>query len=170
MAFPSDIYDLTPEVRVTAREETDVQLRGDNIDDSYTVGAGESAILTMSAEDRVSIGVEDKGFELTSDLPVFVTVGTQDHTSPRTTDEVSGRAMNANDVDFYVISYLGDHTSSSGPPLSFFSIVASNDGTEVNITDPSTGDSTTIILDQYQTYTEDAEYHQQGKDVSIMSF
>ena len=92
---------------------------------------------------RVTHGLEDKGFELTSDAPISVIIGCPDYTHRYAPDNMLLRPLSAGDTDFVITSFIGSTTGSSYAPLSYFSSTASNDDTTISIYD-NNGDSYTI--------------------------
>ena len=96
---------------------------------------------------RVTYGLEDKGFELRSDVPVTVTIGCTDYTDRLAPDSMLLRPLSAEDTDFVITSFMGS-TSSSYEPWSFFSITASEDDTTIDIYDNNRDSYTTQLLNK----------------------
>ena len=110
------------------------------------VPAGGSATYVGDTSDRVTYGLEDKGFELTSDTPVSVIIGCPDYSERFTPDAMLLRPVSAEDTDFVITSFIGSSTSSSRQPLSFFVITASDDDTTIEIYDNHGNINTTQLL------------------------
>ena len=97
---------------------------------------------------RVTHGLEDKGFELISDTPVSVTIGCPDYTDRYAPDNMLLRPLSADDTDFVITSFIGSSTSPSYEPLSFFSITASEDDTTIDVYDNNRDSYTTQLLNK----------------------
>ena len=120
------------EVRITARKEATVTLTDATSQDVFEVPTGGSATYTGDLSQRVTHGIEEKGFKLTSDAPVSVVIGCPDYSDPLSPDDMLLRPLSADDMDFVITSFAGSATPSS-EPLSFFSITASENDTTVSI-------------------------------------
>ena len=97
---------------------------------------------------RVTYGLEEKGFELTSDVPVSVTIGCTDYEDQLASDAMLLRPLSAEDTDFVITSFIGSNTSPDAYPQSFFSITASEDDTTIDIYDNNGDSYTTQILNK----------------------
>ena len=126
-------------MRITAREEAQVTLLNTTSENVISVSSGGYAIYMGNATERVTRGLEDKGFELISDTPVSVTIGSTLYSDGVAPDHMLLRPLSSDDKDFVITSFLGSITASSDYPLSFFAITASEDDTTIDIYD-NTGD------------------------------
>ena len=101
----------------------------------HNIPAGGSFTQKGDSSERVTYGLENKGFEMRSDYPVTATLGGSSHSNTHSPDEMLLRPVTANDTEFFIISFLGISRSSSGFPQSFFMITATEDNTSVSILD-----------------------------------
>ena len=99
------------------------------------MSGGSSASYVGDFSQRVTSGLEDKGFELRSDAPVTITIGCSQYRDQHSPDDMLLRPLSADDTDFMITSFLGSTTSSSNEPLSFFVITAAEDDTTITIYD-----------------------------------
>ena len=107
-----------------------------------------NATYVGDSSQRVSYGLEDKGFELRSDVPVSVTIGTTDYRHQYAPDSMLLRPLSADDIDFVITSFIGSTTGSTYEPWSFFSITASEDDTTIDIYDNNRDSYTTQLLNK----------------------
>ena len=114
----------------------------------YDLPAGGSITHKGDSSDRVTSGLENKGFELTSDDPVTVTIGSSSHDATTSPDDFLVRPLTSNDTEFFVISFLGSTTSDYYFPQSFFTITAADDNTTVFIFDNDGESYSEQILDK----------------------
>ena len=123
------------EIRMTAREAATVTLSSVNSIDVIMVPAAGSATYTGDFIHRVTHGLEQKGFLLTSDTPVSVTIGCPDNSDRYTPDNILLRPLSADDTEFVIASFIGSSRGHYEKPQSFFSIAASEDNTNISIYD-----------------------------------
>ena len=154
-SLPRSWEDHECEVKVTARSEARVTLTGKVRSEVISISAGSFGTFSLGSQERVTYGVEEKAFEITSDNPVTVIIGSKVHTNERTEDEILGRSPGQNDTMYYIVSRIGN-SASAYYPLSFFSVAATEDDTDLDIYNPIMDVTTQIKLDKFETYTEDA--------------
>ena len=114
--------------------------------DVIMVPAAGSATYTGDFIHRVTYGLEQKGFLLTSDTPVSVTIGCPDNSDQHAPDNILLRPLSADDTEFVITSFIGSSTSWYEKPQSFFSIAASEDNTNISIYNNDGDIHTTQIL------------------------
>ena len=134
-SFPRTSNEYTTEIRIASRVENRVSLSTDGFLLAYDLLAGGSVTHKGVSYTRVTSGLENKGFELTSDYPVTATLGSSSHDSTRSPDDRLLRPLTSDDTEFFIISFLGSAVSDHGFPLSFFTITAADDDTSVSIFD-----------------------------------
>ena len=144
-------YTFETEIRITSREDTNVTLHSATSNDLITVPGGGYATYVGDPSQRVTHGLEVKGFELISDTPISVIIGCPDYSERHAPDNMLLRPLSADDTDFVITSF-STGGGISPAPLSFFSIAASDDDTIISIYD-SNGDSyTTQSLNRLDTF------------------
>ena len=139
-SFPRTYNESTTEIRIASRVENRVSLSTDGSLLAYDLLAGGSITHKGDSSTRVTSGLENKGFELTSDYPVTATLGSSSHDSTHCPDDRLLRPLTSDDTEFFIISFLGSAVSDADFPLSFFTITAAEDDTSVSIFD-SDGES-----------------------------
>ena len=132
-SYPRTDNEYTTELRITARTDTRATLFTDGSLHIIDIPAGGSATHKGQSSDRVTYGLENKGFELKSDFPITATVGSSSHDSEQSPDDMLLRPLSYNDTEYFIISFLGSSRSSSRGPQSFFSITAAEDDTDISI-------------------------------------
>ena len=140
------------EIRITSREKAQVTLLNTTSENVISVPSGGNAIYVGDSSERVTHGLEDKGFELTSDTPVSVTIGCPDYRDATAPDSMLLRPLSADDTDFVITSFKGSSSSSSSKPQSFFAITASEDDTTIDIYDNNRDSYTTQLLNKWVPY------------------
>ena len=153
-SFPlgSTEYTFETEIRITSREEARVTLLSATSNDVIIVPGGGRATYVGDPSQRVRYGLEDKGFELRSDSPVSVTIGSPDYSNIYSPDNMLLRPIAAGDIDFVITSFVGSYRGTQYAPLSFFSITASDDGTTISIYDNNGATYTTQSLNKLVTF------------------
>ena len=73
----------------------------------YDLLAGGSITHKGDSSDKVTSGLENKGFELTSDDPVTAALGSSSHDSTHSPDDLLIRPLTLNDTEFFIISFFG---------------------------------------------------------------
>jgi len=143
------------ELRFMARETTGVIIFGKNVHDQFNVTADELYIKTIDnmfiPMFMVSTGIEDKAFEVTSDLPISFTYGVQSHTRSSRPDQILARPL-ADSADYYVMTKTGVNLTNNDEN-NFYTISAVHDYTTVTIYEPRTAQTSVISLNRFQTYT-----------------
>ena len=130
------------------REEANVNLSSITSQDTINVPRGGYTTYVGDPSQRVTHGLEDKGFELISDAPVSVIIGCPDYSDRWAPDAMLLRPVSAEDTDFVITSFIGSNTYSSPAPLSFFIIMASEDSTTISIYDDNRASYTTQSLNK----------------------
>ena len=112
---------------------------------------------------RVTSGLETVGLFITSDFPISVHIDQPNWEL----DVAMARPVDAADVEYYVTSYLyTESTTSSFRPLSFYSIAASEDDTNVQVLDNDRRVIVDFVMNKFDVWTEDADdLGAQGADV-----
>ena len=134
------------EIRITSREGCNVTLLSALSQEVIEVPAGGSATYVGDTSDRVTYGLEDKGFELISDTPISVIIGCPAYSERYAPDSMLLRPISSDDTYFVITSFIGSPSSSSNAPMSFFSITASEDDTTIEIYDNHGNINTTQLL------------------------
>ena len=88
--------------------------------------------IILSTSDRVTHGVKTKAFEITSDVPVTVYLGSNRQASDRVPDDILMKPINDDDTEFVITSYLGESTGDNIPG-SFFMIIPEQSGTRIDV-------------------------------------
>ena len=151
-SFPRTFEEYSTELRITARTDTRVTLSIDGLMYVYDIAARESATHKGESSDRVTSGLENKGFELISDYPVTATLGSSSHDSISSPDDRLLRPITPTDTEFFIISFLGSTESGSRAPQSFFTINGAEDDTSVSISDEDGEHFADITLNRYIPY------------------
>ena len=149
-SFPHGHADFSfdTEIRITSREEVNVTLISKLSQDVMVIPSRGHVTYVGDPSQRVRHGLEDKGFELISDSPVSVIIGSTDYSNKYSPDNMLLRPLSAEDTDFVITSFLSSTLGSAYAPLSFFSIAASDDDTTIQIYDNSREIYTTQSLNR----------------------
>ena len=147
-SFPRTYNEYTTEIRITSRVENRVSLSIDGFMYVYEIPARGSVTHKGDSSTRVTSGLENKGFELTSDYPVTATLGSSSHDSTHSPDDRLLRPLTSDDTEFFIISFLGSAVSDADFPLSFFTVTAADDDTSVSIFDSDGQSYSDQVLDR----------------------
>ena len=126
IAMPPSGVPVTPYIVISSQVETTVILQQEFETWEIYIPGGGATKHTLSTSDRVIDGLETKAFEITSDVPVTVYLGTNSQ-STRTPDDILLKPIHDDDTEFVITSYLGESVASSRPG-SFFMIIPQQPG------------------------------------------
>ena len=131
-AIPPTHTAFVPYIVISSQVETTVTLHQDQESWEIYVPGGGATRHNLSDSDRVVGGVETKAFEITSDVPVTVYLGTNRQASHRVPDDVLVKPINDDDTEFVITSYLGKSTRTTRPGY-FFMVIPKQHATLVAI-------------------------------------
>ena len=146
-------------VRMTAREETSYTIESSTETRQGTIPAMGSVTEVYPMEQRVTYGVETVGLIVTADNPISVHL---DQPSWEL-DAAMARPIDDDDTEFYIINYLNEKTTLSGNPLSFYTVVAWEDDTTVEVMNNERS-KVEVTLDKFEVLTEDAREYDGGHE------
>ena len=147
-------------VTMTAREETSYTIESSTETRQGTIPAMGSVTEVYPMEQRVTHGLETVGLIVTTDNPISVNL---DQPSWEV-DAGMARPIHADGTEFFVVSYLNEKTTPSLRPLSFYSVVASEDDTTVEILNNERRAKVVVTLDKFEVISEDASEYEDGSE------
>ena len=139
-------------------DDTFVQLHNAKETRVMNIQAGSWGEFVEPNDVRVTYGHEEKGYKLVSDNPVSVTVGPASSHYLDVPDQCSVRPYHDDDVQYYLLGYVGDNPYTFYGPFSFFVIVGSKTGTDFQVYDENEELFNEGTLGEEGTYTVDAQY------------
>ena len=166
IAIPPCWDSMTPYIVISSEVETNVTLQQE-LDswEIYVPGDGATR-YTLSNSDRVVDGLETKAFEITADVPISVYLGTDQHASLRTPDDILMKPIDDADTEFIITSFAGESTGDSRP-MSFFMIIPREHGTIVNILKFENDmwvEQYSGVVQKFEVLTHDAYYSGDRKE------
>ena len=165
-AIPTSYDDHQPIIIVSAKKGTFVELNTQLSSARFYVGDNSSRIIKPFLDGwRVTNGVESKGYELISDDPVSVYIGTEYLRSYRIPDEIMVRPITADDTEYIVSSYPGTSSSSSYWPNSYFMIIPQVNESLVQVFNFENNiwvQQYSMVLNTFEVMTHDSYYVSDG--------
>ena len=132
-AIPPTRYKKDPYFTISSQVETTVTVHHDQESWEIYIPTGGATRHILSDSDRVVGGVEIKAFEITSEVPVTVYLGTLYHRSNRIPDDILMKPIHDDDTEFVITSYTGDEEKGEYRPGSFFMVIPKEHATFVII-------------------------------------
>ena len=132
VAIPPSSVGRDAYIVISSQVETNVTLRKEL--QTWEIYVPDEGAIRHPLDDsyRVTYDLEYKAFEITSDVPVTVYLGTYYQDSYYTPDDILMKPIGDTDTEFVIASYIGDTTSGSRPG-SFFMIIPKLAGTLVQV-------------------------------------
>ena len=170
---PSHNNNFIPYVQITAREATEVVVSTLGGSDIYFLEDSDFVMHYGVPADRVTSGVEEKGWEVSSTKPVSVQMGSADFHRDCLPEDTLLRPILPEATEFFVLSLLDNdnrHALTNESPFSYFSIVAYLDGTVVDVYDTSNQLYTSATLKRLESMTADASTETNGADIDFSGY
>ena len=131
----------------------------------FWVGDNSSVKFNVHNDQRVTEGVEFKGYVLTSDDPVSVHIETEYQADYLVPDTIMVRPVADDDKEYIISSYLGTSTSTDTWPGSYF--IPKYDDTLVQIFKYENDmwvEQHSLVIDSFRVFTQDSYYANDDAD------